>query len=429
MTLSLRSVLTACLLLSAMLAGLFSTPRLSSAQSALRIAAVVNEDVISMLDLESRIWLTMASSGMDNTPENRKRLIQPILRALIDEKLKMQEAARLKITVSDEDLATATDRLETRNNLPPGGLDRFLKENNIDRTTLFEQMEAEIAWLRVVRRALSRRITVSEEEVNDRLAQMKEKQGRPERRLWEIYLPVESPEQEHDVAQLAARLHQQILAKRNFKDVARNFSRSPSAAQGGDLGWVAAGQLHPELDAVVSNMKPGELSAPFRALDGYYIYVLVKQRTAPGIEAQDNTVLDLRQIFFPLPAGADDATVNAQIATARDIAAAAESCADFDKIVAESASDLSGSLGKVPLSKLSDILRDAVADLDVGTPSTPVRTRDGIIVLMVCSREGDDAGTSARAQVTDQLFNQRLMAASEEFLRDLRRRAFVDVRL
>lgn len=423
-----RLLQVVCLVIVA-LAGGIAAPGPARSQNALGIAAVVNDDVISAFDLDARIWLTIVSAQMENTPEARNRLVRPVLRDLVDEKLKMQEAERLKVVVSQEDLDKSIATLEQRNNLPPGGMDTFLAQNGIDRTTLFDQMEAEIAWVRVVRRALSRRITVSDEEIDERLNQMKANTGRPERRVWEIYLPVESPGRERDVAQLATRLHQEILAKRNFRNIARNFSRSPSAAQGGDLGWVAAGQLHPQLESVLSKMKPGELSAPFRALDGYYIFVLADQRTAPGVAEGTNTVLDLRQVYFPLPPNADDATVAAKVALARDTAASAKNCTDMDGIIASSASALSGSLGKVPLGKLSDALRGAVTGLDVGTPSEPVRTRDGIVVLMVCSREGDDATASARKSIADQLFNQRLLAAAEEYLRDLRRNAYVDVRL
>lgn len=399
------------------------------AQNALSIAATVNDDVISLYDLQARIWLTIASTRLNDSVETRKRLAHPMLRDLIDEKLKMQEAARQKVTVTESDLHKALADLETRNKLPVGGLDAYLAQLRIDRASLVSQMEAEIAWVKVVRRMLGPRITVSDEEIKERLAQMEAKKGRPERHLGEIYLPVDSPQNEAEVGQLAARLFDELRAKHNFSEVARNFSRSPSAAVGGDLGWVPVGQLHPDIEAAIANLKVGSLSPPLRLLDGYYIFVFTEERVSGGAAQKDATVLGLQQIFLPLSATADEAAVRSQISLAEQMASSAKSCADMEKLGAEAATGLSGSLGKVALNKLPDALRDAVADLPVGKPSTPIRTKDGVIVLMVCSREGDDQTKSARDAIRDELYNQRLMAAADEYLRDLRRKAFVDVRL
>ena len=78
---------------------------------------------------------------------------------------------------------------------------------------------------------------------------------------------------------------------------------------------------------------------------------------------------------------------------------------------------------------LPDTLRQAVADLPIGTPSQPLRTKDGVIVLMVCAREGDTTADSEREAVRDQIYESRLLTLAEDFLRDLRRQAFVDIRL
>lgn len=399
------------------------------AQNALSIAATVNDDVISLYDLQSRIWLTIASTRLSDSAETRKRLAQPMLRDLIDEKLKMQEAARQKITISESELRKALADVESRNKLPVGGLDDFLAQLRIDRASLTAQIEAELAWVKVVRRALGPRVTVSDEEIKERLAQMEAKKGRPERHLGEIYLPVDSPQHEAEVGQLAARLVEQLRTKRNFSEVARNFSRSPSAAVGGDLGWVPVGQLHPDIESAIANLKVGTLSPPLRILDGYYIFVSTEERVAGGSAPENTTVVGLQQIFLPLPANADDSAVRAQMSRAEQMAGNAKSCADMEKLGADSATGLSGSLGKVALGKLPDALREAVGGLPVGKPSAPVRTNDGIILLMVCSREGDDNAKTARDTIRDELYNQRLMAAADEFLRDLRRKAFVDVRL
>src|SRR5882672_9152789 len=107
-----------------------------------RIAAVVNDEVISIADLAARIRLVFASSNIPDTPETRQRVTRQVVRILIDEKLEMQEAKRLNITVSDDEAAKAFTNIEAQNKLPKGGLDAMLSARGIPRSTLIDQLTA-----------------------------------------------------------------------------------------------------------------------------------------------------------------------------------------------------------------------------------------------------------------------------------------------
>src|SRR5262245_34159088 len=79
------------------------------------IAAVVNEDVITYYDLQARVGLFLATSGMEATPEMRRRLLPQVVHALIDERLKIQEAKTLKMTVTDQEIRDAVVNVEANN--------------------------------------------------------------------------------------------------------------------------------------------------------------------------------------------------------------------------------------------------------------------------------------------------------------------------
>ena len=93
-------------------------------QELVRIAAVVNDNVISMLDLLARIKIAAVASGLSDSPENRQQLMQPVLRTLIEEQLKVQEAKRQGIEVSPEELNNGMQQVEQQNGLRPGELDQ-----------------------------------------------------------------------------------------------------------------------------------------------------------------------------------------------------------------------------------------------------------------------------------------------------------------
>ena len=101
-----------------------------------RIAAVVNDEVISVADLRSRLRMVMLSSNLTDSPETRQRVAAQVLRTIVDEKLQMQEAKRQNVTASDEEINKALAQIEKQNNMQFGQLNQALKEHGIDRGTL-----------------------------------------------------------------------------------------------------------------------------------------------------------------------------------------------------------------------------------------------------------------------------------------------------
>ena len=145
------------LVLGLVLAGGFistlSRPAAAQEQSE-RVAAVVNEDAISMRDFEMRIKLVLLSSSLPDTMETRSRVGGQVLRKLIDERLQLQEADKNKISVSTADINNGISNIEHQNNMPKGAMESLLKNKGIDPETLRIQVKSEIAWARTVRRGL-----------------------------------------------------------------------------------------------------------------------------------------------------------------------------------------------------------------------------------------------------------------------------------
>ncbi len=422
----MRSMLLGALL-GALLASLL-TGGGAPAQDAMGIAAVVNDEVISVYDLKARISLAIASSQVDDRPETRRRMAPQVLRGLIDEKVIRQEARRLKVRVTKEDIDRTLAEIEKQNNLPAGGLDRFLASRGVQKPIMIDRIQADIAWAKVIRRKLSSGIRVGEEEIDEALARIKANKGKPQHRVAEIFLPVDNPGQEKQARLMAERLIEQLRSRARFADLARSFSRSPSAAVGGDLGWIQDGQLDEKLDAVLKKMRPGEVSPPIRSLTGYHILRLAARRAAPGLEEGEMTV-SLRQLVLPLSDGALPEEVRSQTDLAKTMSEFAGSCQDMDRLVKELNSPMSGSLGRLKLSRLPSDFREAVRDLPIGKASPPLRREGTIVVLMVCEREGQPSDLGERAKIKNMLLKQRLDVAAQRYLRDLRRAAFCEARL
>jgi peptidyl-prolyl cis-trans isomerase SurA len=392
-----------------------------------RIAAIVNDDVVSFNDLSNRLTLVMRSSGLQDTPETRQRISSQVLRSLIDERLQMQEAKRLNVTVPQDEIDQALGRIEQQNNMPKGSLDKFLADSGVPKSSLVDQITAAISWSKLVRNRLMQDVTVSDEQINEEMARLKESANVPQSRVAEIFLAIDNPTQEPEVKRLADRLIEQIQSGVKFDAVARQFSQSPTAAVGGDLGWVTASELAPELDESLQKMKPGEMSYPIRSGGGYYLLYLVDRRVL-GQANPNDTELSMVEVVLPLAATASAEEQQRVAAAAEQISTSAKSCGELAKMGRDKAPETSREVPSIKAGELSPEIRQAVLPLGIAEASKPLKLPNGVGVVMVCQRKDPPGGLPTRDEVTDSLGRQRLDTLARRYLRDLRRSAYVDIR-
>jgi peptidyl-prolyl cis-trans isomerase SurA len=416
----------AALAADAPLGGFSSGPAQPQGANAMSIAAVVNEDIITVFDVQARLGLYMATSGLENTADIRQRLMPQVVNALIDDRLKLQEARRLKLVTPEAEIRQSVDSIEQRNGMRPGAFRTMLGEANVDMSTLFTQIEADLAWVKVVRKELARDTTVQPQEVKAVMARMKANQGKPEHLLAEIFLPVGPGVPEQSVRQLAERLVQQARGGTPFPALAQQFSQSATAALGGDLGWVVQGELEPELEAVVARLEANQYSDPVRTSSGYHIMAL-RDRRSSGAPDPRMSVVSLSQIYLPNLGGRAMAPQKiAQVS--ESVHGQVKTCADMNKIAKEFGGPGSGPIPAVYLGGLPDKVRDGIMDLKTNQVSAPIEVGGARLFVMICSRK-DDTGLPSEEQVMSTLQNEKLTNAARQKLRDLRRSALIDIRI
>lgn len=209
---------------------------LAAAQDSMRIAAVVNEDVISELDIYMRLRMAMLSARLDDTPETRDRLMPQVLRNLIDDHLKLQEAKRENINVNPADVEKRIDAIGARNNMSRDELSAFLRGNGILVEAIADQIKAELSWARLVQRKLRPRINITDQEINDEAKRIRATAGETEYKLYQIFLAVDAPDQESEIRDSGERLIEQLNEGADFESLASEFSQDEGALKGGDWG-------------------------------------------------------------------------------------------------------------------------------------------------------------------------------------------------
>jgi peptidyl-prolyl cis-trans isomerase SurA len=392
------------------------------------IAAVVNHEVISVFDLLERMKLVIVSSDLKDTPETRQRLLPLVLRSLIDERLELQEADRLEISVSNDEIEKALGEIEKQNNVKKGEIKDFFAKAGVDSETVLSQVRAGIAWGKVIRRRIRPTIDIGDEEVNEAFARVLANKDKPQNLLAEIFLAVDSPDKEPEVRAVAERLARDIRDGANFPALARQFSESASALSGGDLSWVAEGQLGPELDAAIKPLRPPTLTDPVRTPGGFYI-LLLRDRQIPSKSEAGGVTVELERLHIPLAANASKQQAAAALQSAKSLRERAKTCDEMQKLADETGSSLSGNLGAIHLNELPDDLQKTVKNLAVGKVSEPLRRPDGVTLLMVCNRHEEKSPIPTRQDVSETLLRHRLELQADRYLRDLRSNATVDTRI
>jgi len=407
----------------------------AQAQQSLGIAAVVNDEMISIYDLNSRLAAVVAFAGIPNTPETRRRIAPQVLRSLIDERIKLQEANLLQISSNPRDISDEKADLERQNGMKPGQLKEFIKQRGLQGATIDSQMESRSLWKRMVSTIFTRGIIITDDEITETFEKLKSNKGKPEDLVFEIFLPISQPEQEKDVSRLAERLIQQIRDGSNFSAIAQNFSQSSSAGNGGNLGWTLRGQHDAELNQIISTLRPGQIAGPLRTQDGIYIVLLKATRKSRGLDGPPAgpEKVKLYQLHLALPKNPAAQLIAQQMQLAQSETRSLNGCVNMDKVAKKIGSPLSGELGTFEISKISPQMQSLVKNVSTGQASAPQQIPEGVIVLMVCDRIVPKikkrTPEQQRQSIQRQLLTERLNLAATRYIRDLRRASFIDVRL
>ena len=415
----MRGVCLAGLLLLAM-----QTPVWS--QSSQGIVAVVNNSVITNYDLEQRIGLALVTSGLARTPEIEAALRPQALNRLIDDRLKLQEAGRFNVSVSENELRNALSQLAQDNNMTFTDIEQLLSNNGVTLESLRDQLVADLVWNRLLEGLFVPQVSLSLEQVEREHARAVEELAQTQYLVSEIVLPFDSAAQESVARDNAYRLLEPLRSGTPFEPLAQQFSQSPTSANGGRIGWVVAGQLDGELDRMLPSLSRGEISDPIRTNNAYYILRLLDKREGGGNVLLLDTI-NLARAFLPLAADASgDVLTQADLHVQRfyaDFTDCAEGVALAESIGAEFQL-----LDGMTDTQLPAGLREAVSGRDVGDLLPPRRTSDGVEIIAICGREQHRAAPISIADVERGLVEREVELMGRRHLRDLRREAVIELR-
>jgi peptidyl-prolyl cis-trans isomerase SurA len=355
-------------------------------------------------------------------------------RALIDDKLRLIEAARLGIELTPEQLEAGLTEFAGRANLTPDQFVAQLAEAGVAPETFRDFVAAGLVWREVVRARYAGLIQVTEAEI-DRQITRSATQVSLRLLLSELVLPTE-PGQEAAAIDQANAIRARIAAGGSFADAARAESASPSAEAGGAIDWLPAVNLPSQLTALLLPLAPGQVSEPVQVQGAVVLFQMrgIEETVGPPPEG-----VQLEWAEFVLP---DDAGAAARVA---EIRAQVDRCTDlYRQPGADSEAVLR--VQTAPAGAVPTHLATALAGLD---PNEITSVVDGParVVVMLCQRSalpppvdpevplvaaGEAAPDAApapagpdRGRIREALLNQKLTTIAERDLGRLRAETWI----
>lgn len=399
-----------------------------------RIVAVVNKDAITLTELAERTQAAERELRRRRIAAPERAVLQrQVLERLVLDKAQLQLAADTGLRVDELQLDRAVQRLADNNKMTLPEFRRTLEQEGVSFASFRADVRQQMLMQRLREREVDDRVQVGESEVDLYLEENKASvSSAVEYNVAHILVRIPeqaSPERIEQMRVRAERARQQAQAGGDFAQLAASTSDAGDALRGGALGWRAPGRL-PELFAeALRDMQPGAVSPLLRSPAGFHVLKLLERR---GIgAAAPVTQTHARHILLKTSEVVSEEDARRRLAALRERIVAG---ADFGELARLNSEDGSaargGDLGWVYAGDTVPEFERAMDALKPGELSAPVRTPFGFHLLQVQERRAADVSAERqRLQARQALRERKSDEAYQEWLRQLRDRTYVEMRL
>ncbi len=399
-----------------------------------RIVAVVNNEAITMAELQSRLLTVerqLRGQGVQLPP--RDVLQRQLLERMIMDRVQLQFAKESGLQVSDGELDAALRRIADGNHLSLPDFKATLEKDGVTWPKFRDEIREEMIIARLRERDVDSRIVVSDGEIDNYLASPERAAADEMVRLAHIIVRVPEQADSFQLARYRARADEalkQIRQGEDFGRVAASFSDAPDAMSGGLMDMRPVDRLPGLYAEVVQHLKPGEVSEVLRSAAGFHI-VKVIEREGGALPTKDLKQTHARHILIKVNELVSEAEAKHKLETLKE---RLEHGGDFAELARLYSNDLSaakgGDLGWLYQGDTVPEFEKAMDALKVNEISEPVRSPFGWHLIQVLGRRTEDASIERQRLMARQALRARKSdEAYQDWLRQLRDGAFVEYHL
>ena len=401
-----------------------------------RVAVIVDEDVIMQSEIDERLLTIKAQiAAQPGAKAPLDEVLQEqITERLIVESLQLQTADRAGIRISDDELNQALASIAYQNQMDLEQFRIALANDGLSWAQMREQVRREFAISRVQQGIMRRRIQITEQEVQNFLAtELGETVTSDEYRLGHILLDFTSdstPDTIRDTKAQAESLLERLNAGEDFGSLAIEFSKDQNALNGGDMGWRKPAQLPSIFSDLVEDMTTGQVKGPIKSGRGFHLIKLLEKRgaRAEGMVAQTearHVLIKPNEIRSERESFELAESLRQEVLDGRDFAEVAKLYSD------DPGSALSGGdLGWTQTGFFVPEFEATMQSAELNDISNVFQTVHGFHFLEVTGRRMEDFSERFRmGQAENYLRNQKFDEELENWLREIRDEAFVEIKI
>ncbi|WP_102109736.1 peptidylprolyl isomerase [Oceaniglobus roseus] len=400
----------ALLLIALLLSALAAVAPSAQAQSPFTPVAKVNDRVITAYELDQRAQMLQLFRAPGDPRESA-------LTALIEERLQLQEAKRLGITVTPAEVVAGQEEFAGRANLSREEFIKALASAGVSEESFRDFVATGVTWRKVVQERFVGKIPVSETEV-DRQIRRGPATSNIRVLLSEVILPANTPAAQAQ-AEARAREISRITTLPAFADAARRYSASQSRGAGGRIDWIPLANLPPEVAQQVLSLKVGQVTQPIALPNAIALFQL-RALEETSVSAPTDTEIDYAAFFIPGGRSPE------ALAEAARIEARVDTCDDLYG-VAKGLPESQLERATRPAAQVPGDLAMELAKLDPGEVSTALTRAGGqtLIFLMLCDRRPAGAEDANRDAIRQGIVGERLTASANALLAELKANATI----
>ena len=265
-----------------------------------RIVFVVGDRPVFSQEFNDRLNFVMLIMGNDpQKVDKTQALMALITKGMVDEILQLNAARKMGIIVADKDVEKGLNRLAKGNGMTRKDLEDMFEKNHVSLKVLKTQIETQIAWGQYIQKKYLRDMIPSSKDVERQMQRLKAQRGKTEYRLAEIVIYAHG-RSKSAIFPKVEQVLQLIQQGAPFPMVARQFSESRSAVEGGYLGWLQSEDLDPVVVQVLEQSATGGMTPPIETASGYSLFVILDKRRNDGKIGRSDVEHMLQQSRFEL---------------------------------------------------------------------------------------------------------------------------------
>lgn len=405
------------------------------------IVAVVNTDVITIKELNDRIQIIEQRMRRQNMQVPPRDLLQKqLLERLIVNRAQMQLARDLGVRVDDTMLDRAVARIAEQNSITVQGLRDQIERDGISFARFREEIREEITLQRLREREVDNKLQISESEIDSFLASPTARgaDAQQEINLAQILVRVPENASAQQIADRKKRAEQaieQLKSGGEFAKVAASFSDAGDALTGGELGWRSPARLPQLFVEAVDKLTDGQIAPLVRSANGFHVLKLIGRRSVGGTKAGAANVVQqtrARHILIKVSQIVSAAEARRKLLELKSrLDNGAAKFEDLARLYSNDGSaSKGGELGWIYPGDTVPEFERAMNALKPGELSQPVESPFGYHLIEVLERKTEELSRERQRLAARQaLREQKLEEAYEDWLRQLRDRAYVEYRM